>query len=580
MRGGRWWVGVVALGWVGLGLGTGARRAEAVPAYARQLGGVSCNLCHAPIFPRLNRTGWQFRNAGYRMPADLVAPKPAAPVCAPPCPTGTSTAPPATAARGLQVYASQSCSACHRIGGQGGTLGAALDSPAVRRDQASLTAALRHPPSGSGMPAYTGSEADLGALVGYLQSLGAPSAAAPFAPMNDRDQLKAELKAEIMAELRAEHPDWFHLETQGVAAPPPASAPRKAGDFLSDVGNTISVMGRLHYDLINSGGDVKTFSQFSVAETELFLTGPMARNYGYLVEEVLSEQEMGFDEEAHRFVLEAPDSGLERFIFRYASGGPNRYFTAAAGQGHVVDGVQASSSHAILTVSPALWDLTINGFNLNENQRGVQVGFTENKTSLLVSALNGLNAAGSGTDEGRLSNLTDWLVQVVRFFGKENSALHLAFYDGHHPITEDETVRDDFTRVAAFVNFQKLLDGSRGRHLNLLGGYMKGRHTRFISSDDVPVEAGRFGVLGYFVEGDLYLNKNLIGIYRFDRTDSNEPAPVFDDNPQGREDWNTFGIFYTPEQWLRLGLQYQFRRPEGSAGPHENWLQAEVWMIW
>ncbi len=578
MRGSRWRIVAVALGCMGFGLVSGARRVEAIPAYARQLGGVSCNLCHAPIFPRLNRTGWEFRNAGYRMPADLAEPKPPAPVCAPPCPTGTSAVPPATAARGRQVYAAANCSACHRIGGQGGTLGVALDSPAVRRDQASLTAVLRKPPTGSSMPAYTGSEADLEALVGYLQSLGSPAAPTSAAPMNERDQLKAELKAEIMAELRAEHPDWFHQETQVAAAPPPAPS-AKPGNLLADMGNTLSIQTRLRYDLIGRDS-TPTFSQFSVHDVTFFLSSPIGRNYGYFVEELFGEQNVAFDPPVNRFVLEEPESELENVAFRFASGEPEHYFAARAGQFHIIDGVLASDRRSITTIRPSLWDLTINGFNLAKDQRGVETSFTSGPSTLLVSALNGIYAEGTGTGAGRLSSLTDWLVQFVHFFGRQNNSLHLVFYDGHNPLTEDENARNDFTRVAGFANLTFPIEPARGRYFNLLTGMMKARDARFVLSGGEPVDTGqRFSSSAFFGEGELYLNRDLIGLYRFDRTDTNEPTPVFPGNPRGRQDRHTLGLFYTPQESLRLGLQYQMRRLNGY-GPDEDRLQAEVWMIW
>src|SRR5262245_14382044 len=45
------------------------RTAFAMPMFARRLGG-SCSTCHTSP-PRLNETGYQFRAAGYRMPAEI-----------------------------------------------------------------------------------------------------------------------------------------------------------------------------------------------------------------------------------------------------------------------------------------------------------------------------------------------------------------------------------------------------------------------------------------------------------------------------------------------------------------------------
>ncbi len=47
----------------------GAGSADAMPMFARKLG-VPCTTCHTTI-PRLNRTGYKFRAAGYRMPSEI-----------------------------------------------------------------------------------------------------------------------------------------------------------------------------------------------------------------------------------------------------------------------------------------------------------------------------------------------------------------------------------------------------------------------------------------------------------------------------------------------------------------------------
>jgi hypothetical protein len=53
----------------GIATFAGGRAAFAMPIFARRLG-VSCSTCHTSP-PRLNETGYQFRAAGYRMPAEI-----------------------------------------------------------------------------------------------------------------------------------------------------------------------------------------------------------------------------------------------------------------------------------------------------------------------------------------------------------------------------------------------------------------------------------------------------------------------------------------------------------------------------
>ncbi len=51
----------------------GATSASAMPMFARKLG-VPCGTCHTTI-PRLNETGYRFREAGFRMPTDIGKPE-------------------------------------------------------------------------------------------------------------------------------------------------------------------------------------------------------------------------------------------------------------------------------------------------------------------------------------------------------------------------------------------------------------------------------------------------------------------------------------------------------------------------
>src|SRR5262247_4632618 len=54
---------------VGAAVCVGRRPVFAMPLFARRLG-VPCSTCHTSP-PRLNETGYQFRAAGYRMPAEI-----------------------------------------------------------------------------------------------------------------------------------------------------------------------------------------------------------------------------------------------------------------------------------------------------------------------------------------------------------------------------------------------------------------------------------------------------------------------------------------------------------------------------
>ena len=61
--------GVIALAILAVGLVVSLHDAEAMPTFARKYN-VDCSMCHT-IVPKLNRTGYEFRLAGYRLPDQI-----------------------------------------------------------------------------------------------------------------------------------------------------------------------------------------------------------------------------------------------------------------------------------------------------------------------------------------------------------------------------------------------------------------------------------------------------------------------------------------------------------------------------
>jgi hypothetical protein len=72
------------------------------------------------------------------------------------------------AAEGQVVFESGICTACHSIGGVGGTV-KALDGIGTRRNGEEILALLDSPPTG--MPPYSGSSEEKAHLVAFLESL-------------------------------------------------------------------------------------------------------------------------------------------------------------------------------------------------------------------------------------------------------------------------------------------------------------------------------------------------------------------------------------------------------------------------
>ncbi len=74
------------------------------------------------------------------------------------------------AASGKELFAKDSCSACHSVAGEGNT-SFPLDGIGSRRTATELKKLIVSPPSGSAMPPATASDAEISALVSYLVTL-------------------------------------------------------------------------------------------------------------------------------------------------------------------------------------------------------------------------------------------------------------------------------------------------------------------------------------------------------------------------------------------------------------------------
>ena len=170
---------------------------QAMPAWSRKYN-ADCTLCHT-TYPRLNRTGYEFRRLGYRFPNELLAKG-----------TGTKQTPPALAQvphvpfvvkptgykpkaataeseQGLALYDKLNCVACHSISGAGGTTGPPLDGVGGRREVPFLidhltdpeAHAKRFPEMHEGkpneMPRPEASADEIKSIVSYLLTLPEPA---------------------------------------------------------------------------------------------------------------------------------------------------------------------------------------------------------------------------------------------------------------------------------------------------------------------------------------------------------------------------------------------------------------------
>ena len=189
--------------WFGLVKNEGGK-VEANPAWSRKYN-AQCTLCHT-TYPRLNRTGYEFKRLGYRLPREVEAKNkgksPALQHIATRAGSGEADHPPyvieptgykpeaATpqSEQGHSLFEKLNCAGCHTISNSGGRIGPPLDGVGGRREKDFLTAHLTNPEEHAKkfpelhsnqpnrMPHPHVSPDEVKTLVAYLLTLPEPSA--------------------------------------------------------------------------------------------------------------------------------------------------------------------------------------------------------------------------------------------------------------------------------------------------------------------------------------------------------------------------------------------------------------------
>lgn len=154
---------------------------QAMPAWSRKYKS-DCSLCHT-TYPRLNRTGYEFRRLGYRFKWEVEAAKAGSTTAVPTQPGAYVPAPVTEASRNGEVlYKQLECNACHTIGKVGGEVGPALDGVGAKRSRAFLIGHVTDPeahaknlpkehPKEVMMPATSATAEQIGQMVDYLLTL-------------------------------------------------------------------------------------------------------------------------------------------------------------------------------------------------------------------------------------------------------------------------------------------------------------------------------------------------------------------------------------------------------------------------
>ena len=169
--------------------------ARAEPSWARKYK-AECTLCHT-VYPRLNRTGYEFKRLGYRLPREVDAGRGQSSNASPAHSTSHEpfvvkkeyTPRPVTpqTERGRALFEKLNCANCHSVGTKGEHIGPPLDGVGSRRSQEFLVAHLTNPEEHAkrfpelhgnkpnGMPQPNASAEEVSSLVAYLLTLPEPA---------------------------------------------------------------------------------------------------------------------------------------------------------------------------------------------------------------------------------------------------------------------------------------------------------------------------------------------------------------------------------------------------------------------
>lgn len=198
-----------------------AFKVEANPAWSRKYN-AQCTLCHT-TYPRLNRTGYEFKRLGYRLPQEVEANSKGKAPTLQHAGSGQADHQPyviepkgykpeastAESEQGRTLFEKLNCAGCHTLSNAGGRIGPPLDGIGGRRDKDFLTAHLTDPaehakkfPELHGnqpnrMPHPHVSPAEVKSLVAYLLTLPEPAAGFRVSPhahgeMSEAAALKAD----------------------------------------------------------------------------------------------------------------------------------------------------------------------------------------------------------------------------------------------------------------------------------------------------------------------------------------------------------------------------------------------------
>jgi mono/diheme cytochrome c family protein len=523
----------------------GVLTASAMPAWSRKYN-ANCTLCHT-TYPRLNRTGYEFKRLGYRFAWELEGRGGGRPPVAishgghagggraapdATTPGGYVPAPVTESSRaGERLYKELNCSACHAVGKEGGQVGPRLDGVGARRSREFIVGHITDPeeharnlplehPQGATMPATNATGEQIEQLADYLLTL-----------------------AEVT-----------DVET-----------PRtRLSDYVA-----VSYAPQVEWE--NEGGE--TEREFEKRELIVFAAGPVGRNFSFFVQPLPLSEEDGF---MGKFEM------MQGLI---NSGGSRNFVQARFGQIFNLRGAGFGGTDRGLTETLPFVFQPVNGFNPAGLGRGASFEYTAGRTTTFkgfavsneaveleeeeegegeegealkaVRAQLGARAAAArplNNEEGlgpelRRSNAYGLVLEQV--LGRQGlSGVQFQLAGGYTPFTlggvRQPSLR--FQRYSFFAN-KTFQDRKNFERVNAIFGLSLLRDNRFLGVEEERRSRG----YGYFVEVDTIPVVNRLSL--FGRYDQLRPTTLVAGNTLRG---GTFGAVFDPHpRYARVLFEYQ-----------------------
>ncbi len=471
--------------------------AQAMPAWSRKYN-ADCTLCHT-TYPRLNRTGYEFRRRGYRFEWESEKTDKASTSAVE---TGSYTPSPATDASrsGEVLYKKIDCAACHTIKGEGAKVGPALDGVGGRRTTQFLIAHITDPqkhaekfpldhPNGAMMPATDATAGQIAQIADYLRTL--PS-------LQSHERHKARIT-----------------------------------DYLA-----VTYAPALEIERANG----ETTRNYATRELVLFVAGPIGKNFSFWVQPIPLSQEKGI---LGKFEMA---QGLLNF------GGGRNYTQVRFGQLFNLRNTGFGGTDRGLTDSQPFIFQPVNGFNAGGLGRGVSVEYTTaaNSTFKAFAVSNERVELAPELEPLELRRSRTYGFIYEQVIGKKGlSGVSFEFSGGRTPVLLDGARQDSirFQRYSFFAN-KTFLDKRNFERVNAIFGASLLLDSRFLGLTE-NVESKSRGH-GYFFELDtVVLPKHLSIFGRYDQ--------LRQTNLQSGNTLRglTTGILFDPYKYVRVVFEYQ-----------------------